>query len=123
MIDLPQKLRRNFKKIISLVQDDHEKQYVKSLADAFHESVNGVRVPSILPRDTATFNTFMTTELPPNEDVFIVANLELGSSIQMLRMDLPTAFYSTNPVASSSEVQGGEENYTVHSIDTGYTAQ
>lgn len=37
-------------------------------------------------------------------------------------MELPAAFYSTLPVASSSEVDGGEENYTVHSISTGYTA-
>jgi len=37
-------------------------------------------------------------------------------------MVLPSAFYSTVPVASSSEVTGGEENYTVHSIPTGYNA-
>lgn len=75
-----------------------------------------------MPRDTATFNSFMTAELPSNSDVLLIANLELGSRIQMVQLELPTAFYTTTPIATSSEVSGGEENYTVHSIDTGYTA-
>jgi len=41
-----------------MIEDDNEKHYVKSLIDPFHPSVYGVRVPSILPRETVTFNTF-----------------------------------------------------------------
>jgi len=84
MIDLPQRLRQNLKKVVESIKDDHEKQYVKSLIDPFHESTYGVRVPSILPRDTATFNTFLSAELPSNTDVLLIANLEQGARIQML---------------------------------------
>lgn len=80
MIDLPQLLKRNLHKVVNMIKDDHEKQYVKCLIDPFHPSTYGARVPSILPRDTATFNSFMTAELPSNSDVLLIANLELGST-------------------------------------------
>lgn len=122
LLQLPHKLKQNLRKVYDLIEDDHERQYVKSLIDPFHPSSYGVRVPSVLPRETVTFNTFQSSELPSNTDVFIVANMELGSEIQMVQIEAPAELYTNDPVADAVSVFAGDEDYNIHYVDTGMNA-
>lgn len=81
LVDYPQRLRRNFKTVFSQMQDTDELLYVKSLIEPFHPSIMGVRVPSLLPRETATFNTFNQFDYVVNVDYLTIMNLELGGEV------------------------------------------
>jgi len=73
----------NLTKVLAHFESDAERTYIKSLLDPFHPQSYGVRVPSVLPRETATFNTINDLDLndPSNNAHFIVANFEIQSAI------------------------------------------
>jgi hypothetical protein len=58
MIHFPATLRKNMKAMFDQLTDGEETKYIKSLVDPFHPECAGARVPTLLPRDTATFNTY-----------------------------------------------------------------
>lgn len=58
MIHFPTTLRKNMKAMFDQLTDGPETKYVKALVDPFHPECAGARVPTLLPRDTATFNTY-----------------------------------------------------------------
>jgi len=92
---------------------------MKALVDPFHEDSQGARVPVLLPRDTATFSTYNTYEIPSQADQLIISNFELGCTTQMVIYTPLPGFYNQTPIEVSAEMAGGEENYTIHHIPTG----
>lgn len=79
VIDFPQQLRNNVRRIMDTLQTTDEKRYVKSLLDPFHPDSLGVRVPSRVPRNTITYNThseytFRATN--QSQDLLYINNFE-----------------------------------------------
>jgi len=79
VLDYPQKLRNNVRKIINSLQTTDETRYVKALLDPFHPDTLGVRIPSRVPRNTITYNThceFSFKATASVSDVMVISNFE-----------------------------------------------
>jgi hypothetical protein len=66
------------KAMFEQLTDGEETRYVKSLVDPFHPDCAGTRVPTLLPRDTATFNTYNQIDYgsAPLQSELIIAGFE-----------------------------------------------
>jgi len=60
--DFPLAFARNLSHVLSKLESNDEVHYIKGLADPFHPSVSGVRVPMPLPRDTVTYSSYGSTQ-------------------------------------------------------------
>jgi len=79
VIDFPQQLRNNVRKILDRLQTTDETRYVKALLDPFHPDSLGVRVPTRVPRNTITYNTHSEYSFKAtvnNTDLMYITNFE-----------------------------------------------
>lgn len=74
--EFPEMLRRNVAHLFKSIQSDCEIDYVRSLADPFHPWVNGVRVPTLMPRETVPYCDFSDTAINTTSFIFF-ANMEI----------------------------------------------
>lgn len=105
MINFPSNLRKNMRKLFENMEQKHEIRYVKSLIDPFHPESQGSRVPSMLPRDTATFSTFQQTEFSTpsvsSSSHLVISNFEIASDVQMVKMTVPDSAWLVAPTPFS----------------------
>lgn len=123
--DFPGRLRRNLEKVFKHLSTDDEKTYIRSLLDPFHPMSHGGRVPSILPRETATFNLFQDLDLPESavgSQLLVIVNYELQTPHQIITLDLPNAFYSSAPVQADVGLFSSTSDFTIQYIPTGLSA-
>jgi len=73
--EFPETLRRNVAALFKSISADCEVDYVRGLADPFHPWVNGVRVPTLMPRETVPYCDFADTSMSQTS-FFVVANFE-----------------------------------------------
>ena len=103
MIDFPQQLRNNVRKMIAELATDDEKRYIKSLLDPFHPDALGVRVPSRVPRNTITYNTHTSFDFKASSsrhDLMYINNFEQMSGYNYVAIagNAVTDFLTNTPI-------------------------
>lgn len=131
VVDFPNQLRNNVRKIMTQLQTTDETRYVKSLLDPFHPDCLGVRVPSRVPRSTVTYNThaeytFKATN--QNSDVMYISNYEQmsGDYYVAITGQAVQNFLNNTPVAvENAEVhnQQFDSMYDVTAVPIGTASQ
>lgn len=93
--------------------------------DPFHPEAAGTRVPSLLPRDTATFNTYSQIDLGApltGQSHLIIASYEKSTKVQFMKMTTPDSIYQNTPTPFSAKLGEGGETYSGHMIALGTIA-
>lgn len=117
MVHFPGQLRKNMRAMFEKLTDGEEIKYIKALVDPFHPDCAGARVPTLLPRDTATFNTYNQLDVgqsAPLSSHLFVGSFEQSTKVQFAKLTLPDAVFVRTPIAINAPVHdGGNEDYNV----------
>lgn len=109
---------------MKMIKTDDEKQFLQGLVEPFHPDVEGVRVPSILPRETLTFNIFKSHSLVgnTNDPILMVANYELGCEDQIIILEDAAGLLNNVPQFATVRTSANGQPYGVQVISTGKDA-
>lgn len=121
VLDFPQQLRNNVRKVLDQLQTDDEKRYVKSLLDPFHPHSLGVRVPTRVPRNTITYNThseYTFKATANSQDIMYISNFEQMSGYYYAAVagDGVQNFLTSPPVAIENAQVNAELDDSVHDV-------
>lgn len=121
MVDFPMKLRDNLQSMFQHLNDGEETRYVKSLVDPFHPDCTGVRVPTLLPRDTAVFHMYNSMDIgheATGKTRLLIAGLEQSTKHQAVSILVDDDVFNTTPTKHNVRQRGSVDDqlHEVHGI-------